>query len=79
MRDFAGSALYPFGYSALEFIARYFSAIIADVFADSIRFMAQRIRVMKRPAKAIAMLASVAVLACSIFVVSWVGLALLGY
>jgi hypothetical protein len=34
---------------------------------------------MKRPAKAIAMLASVAVLACSIFVVSWVGLALLGY
>jgi hypothetical protein len=34
---------------------------------------------MKRPAKAVAMLASAAVLACSIFAVSWVGLALLGY
>jgi type VI protein secretion system component VasF len=30
---------------------------------------------MKRPAKAIAMLASMAVLACSIFVVSWIGIA----
>ena len=79
MRDFAGRALYPFGYSALEFIGRYFSAIITGVFADSFRSIVQRIEVMKRPAKAIAMLASVTVLACSIFAVSWVGLALLGY
>jgi hypothetical protein len=78
MRDFAGREVYPFGHSALEFIAPYFPAIITGVFADSIRFMAQRI-VMKRPAKAIAMLASAAVLACSLFVVGWVGLALLGY
>jgi hypothetical protein len=41
--------------------------------------MAQRIGAMKRPAKAIAMLASVTVLACSISVAGWVGLALLGY
>jgi hypothetical protein len=34
---------------------------------------------MGRPVKAIATLASLAVLACSIFAVSWVGLALLGY
>jgi hypothetical protein len=32
-----------------------------------------------RPVKAIATLASVAVLACSLFAFSWVGLALLGY
>jgi hypothetical protein len=34
---------------------------------------------MKRSAKAIATLASVAVLGCSIVAISWVGLALLGY
>jgi hypothetical protein len=37
------------------------------------------INVMARSAKAIATLASVTALACSIFAVSWVGLALLGY
>jgi hypothetical protein len=34
---------------------------------------------MTRSVKAIATLASAAVLACSIFAISWVGLALLGY
>jgi hypothetical protein len=34
---------------------------------------------MARPVKAVATLASLAILACSIFAVSWVGLALLGY
>jgi hypothetical protein len=35
--------------------------------------------IMARSMKAIATLTSVAVLACSIFAASWVGLALLGY
>jgi hypothetical protein len=34
---------------------------------------------MARPVKAVATLASLALLACSIFAASWVGLALLGY
>ena len=34
---------------------------------------------MARSVKAVATLASVALVACSIFAVSWVGLALLGY
>jgi len=34
---------------------------------------------MARSAKTVATLASLALLACSIFAVSWVGLALLGY
>jgi hypothetical protein len=38
-----------------------------------------KVKVMARPVKAVATLASLALLACSIFAVSWVGLALLGY
>jgi hypothetical protein len=34
---------------------------------------------MARSLKAVATLASLAILACSLFAVSWVGLALLGY
>lgn len=42
-------------------------------------YSSREIRVMARPVKAIATLASLAVLACSILAISWVGLALLGY
>jgi hypothetical protein len=49
--------------------------ILAVVLIDRLR----EINVMKRSAKAIAALASVAVLACSMFAIGWVGLALLGY
>jgi hypothetical protein len=39
----------------------------------------QKVKVVARPLRAIATLTSLALLACSIFAVSWVGLALLGY
>jgi hypothetical protein len=71
--------VYPFGHSALEFARRYFSAIAASIFIDSIGGIVPGTGIMKRSVKTIAMLASAAVLVCSIFVVGWVGLALLGY
>ena len=52
--------------------------MIAPVSLASIRRCSE-INVMMHPIKAIATLASVAVLACSILAISWVGLALLGY
>ena len=39
----------------------------------------RELNTMARPVKAIATVASLAVLGCSIFAMSWVGLALLGY
>jgi hypothetical protein len=38
-----------------------------------------KVKIVARPLRAIATFASLALLACSIFAVSWVGLALLGY
>jgi hypothetical protein len=63
-----------------NFLAEAVSAMIALFNPNySIANCRREISVMARPVKAIATLASVAVLACSIFAVSWVGLALLGY
>lgn len=56
-----------------------FSAMIAHISLASVLHCSREIDVMARSAKTIATLASVALLACSIFVVSWIGLALLGY
>jgi hypothetical protein len=53
--------------------------MIADISSVSIQHCSREINVMARSVKAVATLASVALLACSIFAVSWVGLALLGY
>ena len=53
--------------------------MIADVWSVSIHHCSREINVMARSVKAVATLASVALLACSIVAVSWVGLALLGY
>jgi hypothetical protein len=62
-----------------NFLAEALSAMIALFNPNSLLYCRREISVMARPVKAIATLASVAVLACSIFAVSWVGLALLGY
>jgi len=53
--------------------------MIADTSPVSIHHCFCEINVMARSVKAVATLASVALVACSIFAVSWVGLALLGY
>lgn len=61
------------------FVRRGSSAMIAHIMQISNYHCSRETRVMARPVKAIATLASLAVLACSIFAASWVGLALLGY
>jgi hypothetical protein len=53
--------------------------MIPDISSVSVHHCSREINVMARSVKAIATLASVALLGCSIFAVSWVGLALLGY
>jgi hypothetical protein len=51
---------------------------LASIIAQE-RSRSREIKIMARPVKAVATLASLALLACSAFAVSWVGLALLGY
>ena len=51
--------------------------MIADISQVSIHHCSREINVMARSVKAVATLASLALLACSVFAVSWVGLALL--
>jgi hypothetical protein len=68
-----------FGDSHTIFLRRNPSAIIAHALWVSIHHCSREIKIMARPVKAVATLASLALLACSIFAVSWVGLALLGY
>jgi hypothetical protein len=54
-------------------------AMIALVSRPMIIHCSRKISLMVRSLRAIATLASAAVLACWIFAISWVGLALLGY
>ena len=68
-----------FGDTRTVFPANASSAMIADTSPVSIHHCFCEINVMARSVKAVATLASVALVACSIFAVSWVGLALLGY
>jgi hypothetical protein len=68
-----------FGDSYIIFFRRSPSATIAHISRVSISHCSREIKIMARSAKTVATLASLALLACSIFAVSWVGLALLGY
>jgi hypothetical protein len=67
------------GNSYTIFVRQKSSATIARIARATIHHCLREINVMARSVKAIATLASVAVLAGSILAVSWVGLALLGY
>jgi hypothetical protein len=68
-----------FGDRCTIFFRRNPSATIAHILRVSIHHYSREIKIMARPVKALATLASLALLASSIFAVSWVGLALLGY
>jgi hypothetical protein len=62
-------------FSALPALKSYSRALLPI----KVPHCASEINVMARSVKAVATLASLAVLACSILAFSWVGLALLGY
>jgi hypothetical protein len=71
--------MYPFGHICAILCRRIFLAIIPNLSPASIHPLFKEITAMMRSVKAIAAVACVAVLGCSIFAISWVGLALLGH
>jgi hypothetical protein len=70
--------MWPRRHSRPDFQPEQIVAMIAQKSLDRVLGLPER-RFGMMPTKTIAALASVAALACSIFAVSWIGLALLGF